>query len=868
MGLFAVSIATVAGSDLVWIGGTGNWNAAGNWTPAQVPTAADNAWITNSGTYTVTLPAGTTGTAATLTVGAASGVQTLAIDRATLTIGAASTINSNGHVDFLVAQSVLTGAGDLAVNGTLNWSDGTMSGTGKTTINPGGVLAIGSGGVTLGRALDNAGVATWAGGNFTLSAGVILNNLVGGTFDITADGRASGATTTPINNFGLFRQVAGTAGTVITAPVNNSGELDALAASLSLNLGGLHTGSFSNAPGATLNFGGGSHVLAAGSVVNGSGTTTLTGNASTLAASGTFNAGSTLNVGAGAATLSAGCNVSAAVVNVSGGSVAFNSTGPVSSMTVSAGTLGGSSPVTVTGPLTLSGGSITNALVNASGGLTISGNTSLVGTKLVNPATTIWSGGNIFGANGAVFSNLLGATFINTFDGNISTGVGATPLFINAGAFKKTNGTAAAGATSIDFQFLNTGTVEVRTNTLRYGANQQVAGLTLMDGGDLAAQVQPLQILGGSLVGTGLVTVANAQNVINSGSISPGLPVGELDISGNYQQTASGVLNIDLGGYSPGTNFDLVTVTAGGAGGVATLGGTLNVALTNGFSPTNGASFTFLTANSRVGAFATFNYPSNDIGMQLSLDPASASVKVTNLKPLVAHAISDPPSITYGQEFNFQFAADAFADPDNDLLTFTAFGLPAGVVFSTSTRTFSGTPTQAGTFHVLVKATDNGTPALSVSQSFNIIINPATLAVSAQAQNKTYGAADPALTFTTSGLQLNDTAAGVLTGALTRSAGEGVAGSPYPITRGTLAANGNYTISFTSNVLSISPAPLSITADGRTKTYGAPDPAFTATYFGFVNGETAAALDGNLTLIRAPGESVGNYAITPGGVTG
>ena len=53
-------------ADLVWIGGTGNWSAAGNWSPAQVPTAADNAFITNSGTYTVTLPAGTTGTASSV----------------------------------------------------------------------------------------------------------------------------------------------------------------------------------------------------------------------------------------------------------------------------------------------------------------------------------------------------------------------------------------------------------------------------------------------------------------------------------------------------------------------------------------------------------------------------------------------------------------------------------------------------------------------------------------------------------------------------------------------------------------------------------------------------------------------------------
>src|ERR1039457_6858267 len=45
-----LTITCANAADLVWTGGTGNWNAAGNWSPAQVPTSADNAWITNSGT--------------------------------------------------------------------------------------------------------------------------------------------------------------------------------------------------------------------------------------------------------------------------------------------------------------------------------------------------------------------------------------------------------------------------------------------------------------------------------------------------------------------------------------------------------------------------------------------------------------------------------------------------------------------------------------------------------------------------------------------------------------------------------------------------------------------------------------------------
>src|SRR5207237_1192303 len=73
-------------------------------------------------------------------------------------------------------------------------------------------------------------------------------------------------------------------------------------------------------------------------------------------------------------------------------------------------------------------------------------------------------------------------------------------------------------------------------------------------------------------------------------------------------------------------------------------------------------------------------------------------------------------------------------------------------------------------------------------------ITAAPLTIKADPQTKLYGSADPALTYTAAGLQASDTASTVLTGTLTRATGETVAGSPYAITKGTLAANSNYTI--------------------------------------------------------------------------
>jgi hypothetical protein len=147
-------------------------------------------------------------------------------------------------------------------------------------------------------------------------------------------------------------------------------------------------------------------------------------------------------------------------------------------------------------------------------------------------------------------------------------------------------------------------------------------------------------------------------------------------------------------------------------------------------------------------------------------------------------------------------------------------------------------------------------------------ITPASLTITTQSKTKSYGATDPALTFTVSGLQFTDTQAAVLTGTLARAAGETVAGSPYAITQGTLAANANYAVAFTGNTLTITPASLTITAQSTTKSYGSSDPMLTFTVSGLQFTDTqAAVLTG--TPARAAGETVAGspYAIAQGTLT-
>ena len=80
-------------------------------------------------------------------------------------------------------------------------------------------------------------------------------------------------------------------------------------------------------------------------------------------------------------------------------------------------------------------------------------------------------------------------------------------------------------------------------------------------------------------------------------------------------------------------------------------------------------------------------------------------------------------------------------------------------------------------------------------------ITPAALTIVADDQQKSAGSRDPALTYHATGFRFTDTAATVLTGALTRDPGEAV--GTYTIRQGSLAPNANYTIAFTEGTLTI-----------------------------------------------------------------
>jgi hypothetical protein len=167
-----------------------------------------------------------------------------------------------------------------------------------------------------------------------------------------------------------------------------------------------------------------------------------------------------------------------------------------------------------------------------------------------------------------------------------------------------------------------------------------------------------------------------------------------------------------------------------------------------------------------------------------------------------------------------------------------------------------------------ITASGAASPNYTISYaSGTLTVSPSALTITAANANKLYGAALPALTAIYTGFVNGDSASSLTTPPILTSTA--TAASPvgsYSITASS-AASQNYTISYASGTLTVSPAALMIAAANTIKLYGAALPALTATYSGFVNGDTASSLAAlpTLTTTATAASPVGSYSITVSG---
>jgi hypothetical protein len=138
------------------------------------------------------------------------------------------------------------------------------------------------------------------------------------------------------------------------------------------------------------------------------------------------------------------------------------------------------------------------------------------------------------------------------------------------------------------------------------------------------------------------------------------------------------------------------------------------------------------------------------------------------------------------------------------------------------------------------------------SSTATLHVNPLPITVTADAKSKTYGDADPTLSYRiTSGSLANGDS---FTGVLTRSTGKNV--GTYAVQAGTLSLSTNYTLTFVPANFTIVPKPASVTANPGSKTFGDPDSVLTGTLSGFLPSDNVTAV-----FTRTAGEDPGTYTI-------
>ncbi|MFT3743061.1 MAG: MBG domain-containing protein [Pyrinomonadaceae bacterium] len=172
----------------------------------------------------------------------------------------------------------------------------------------------------------------------------------------------------------------------------------------------------------------------------------------------------------------------------------------------------------------------------------------------------------------------------------------------------------------------------------------------------------------------------------------------------------------------------------------------------------------------------------------------------------------------------------------------------------------------AGTHTINVNYSGN-TNYLASSGSAQQTVLKAALNITASSHNVTYGDAVPTITPTFSGFVLGESSANLTTQpncSTTYTQGAGAAGSPYP-TSCTGAVSANYAFNYINGSINVAKKGLTVTADNKTRAYGAANPALTATITGFIGADNAGNSTtgtAGLSTTATATSPVGNYPIT------
>ncbi len=637
----------------------------------------------------------------------------------------------------------------------------------------------------------------------------------------------------------------------------------------------------------------------------------------------------TLNSANGTLNISANMNIigpGANLLSIDGGSaieifkIARSSTVSISGVTITNGSFYAGAGIENNGTLTVvnsafsndiaiyHGGAIANRGTLAVANSTFSGNSSTysggaiysdhrttltVANSTFSANTTTYSGGGIYGDHGSV------VTAVNsTFSGNTANNGGGmygegtmvtanvlSPDAIAGSGYTDNGGSIIAGVNGVTSGNINLAPLGYYFGTTQTmpslpGSAAICAGLATGLGND--ASNNPITLATtdqrGNLRSTTVYSDGSTA-CVDAGAVQTAYSLAFTTSPSNPQET-----NVALT-PTPVVQLSDLNPATGQPAPIALAGAPITVALGTG-SFTSGATTqvsTDATGAATFSGLAAFTAESSDYLIAsasagtytITANSGSFNINALTLSP------GTLPAAQVAASYSKQIAASNGAAPYTYAIT--GGSLPAGLSLTasgTNAGLLSGTPTAGGTFNFTITATDS--LGSTGSQSYTLAVSAPTIVFSpsnATLTAGTYGTAGYSAAITASGgtgsytyalaggslpagLSLN-TASGAITGTPT-------AAGAYTFTisaKDSSTGAGPYTCTSQTYSLTINRAVLTVTVNPGSITYGQALPAYSASYSGFVNGDSTtvpgAAVSGapSFTTTATANSTVGSYTI-------
>ena len=434
-------------------------------------------------------------------------------------------------------------------------------------------------------------------------------------------------------------------------------------------------------------------------------------------------------------------------------------------------------PLTVTG-ISNTGGSV---MVNGSGAVIVNGAVTasnavtLTGSGITNNATIRGNQGVSLNAGIAgMLSNATAASII-TNGGGASTGA----ISLIADKMNLLGGTVTAGAAAV-----NIGNSSW-TNAINLGSTVDTTASTLeLSNAELA-----------TISTTGLLSIGN---VNNAGAITVSAP---LTLSSNTALVNGG--GIAINGAINATGKNLTLNTAGAATQTAAITAAGLELLTGSFALNSANSIATVAGNAASVSLVDTT--------ALSVGTVNATTGITSTGAIT---LATPGNITLnaGGIINAGAANVILASTAGNFINNSGSATPitAGITQIWSTGPASnvkgGMVPTASFFACTYLGACAGTPVAGYNFFYTQTTAP-VLTITANSLSKYLGTADPALTYTATGLVGGDTGGNVLTGALARAPGQSA--GTYAINQGTVSAAAayGYSVNYVPGLLTIQAPP-------------------------------------------------------------